>query len=190
MWLRELVTGNLPEITPKSLIPEPLLCLPFSFLHAPQISFVWEIVSLKSCFRLASSLKPLWLWWKQIVVGSSFWLLFILEHEPSPQQSDSLMNHKQMGFPTWCSGKEFGCQWGDVGDMGSIAGPGRSPGEGNGNPLQYPCLENSMDRGAWQATVHGVAKSQTWWKQIINELLLSHVQLVVTPWAVAHVGSR
>ena len=44
---------------------------------------------------------------------------------------------------------------------GSILGPGRSPGEGNGNPLQYSCLENLMDRGAWQGTVHGVTKSQT-----------------------------
>ena len=49
----------------------------------------------------------------------------------------------------------------NVGDPGSIPGSGRSPGEGNGNPLQYSCLENPMDRGAWQATVHGVAKSQT-----------------------------
>jgi len=48
-----------------------------------------------------------------------------------------------------------------AGDMGSIPGSGRSPGEGNGNPLQYSCLENPMDREAWQATVHGVAKSQT-----------------------------
>ena len=48
-----------------------------------------------------------------------------------------------------------------VGDPGSIPGLGRSPGEGNGNPLQYSCLENPMDRGAWQATVHGVAESQT-----------------------------
>ena len=46
----------------------------------------------------------------------------------------------------------------DAGGPGSISGLGRSPGEGNGNPLQYSCLENSMDRGAWQATVHGVAK--------------------------------
>ena len=45
--------------------------------------------------------------------------------------------------------------------VGMIPGLGRSPGEGSGNPLQYPCLENSMDRGAWQATVHEVAKSQT-----------------------------
>ena len=48
-----------------------------------------------------------------------------------------------------------------LGDVGSVPGSGRSPGEGNGNPLQYSCLENSMDRGAWQATVHGVTKSQT-----------------------------
>ena len=47
------------------------------------------------------------------------------------------------------------------GDPGSIPGSGRSLGEGNGNPLQYSCLENAMDRGAWQATVHEVARSQT-----------------------------
>ena len=49
---------------------------------------------------------------------------------------------------------------GDIRDTGSIPGLGRSSGGGNGNPFQYPCLENPMDRGAWQATVHGVAKSQ------------------------------
>ena len=48
----------------------------------------------------------------------------------------------------------------DVGDTSLIPGSGRSPGGGNGNPLQYSCLENSMDRGAWQATVHWVTKSQ------------------------------
>ena len=50
---------------------------------------------------------------------------------------------------------------GEVLDMGSIPGSGRSPGVGNGNPLQYSCLGNSMDRGAWRATVRGVTKSQT-----------------------------
>ena len=49
----------------------------------------------------------------------------------------------------------------NAGDPGLIPGSGRSPGEGNGNPLQYSCLENPMDGGAWWATVHGVAKSQT-----------------------------
>ena len=50
---------------------------------------------------------------------------------------------------------------GDLRDMGSVPGLGRSPGGGHGNPLQYSCLENPMDRGAWRATVHGVAKSLT-----------------------------
>ena len=49
----------------------------------------------------------------------------------------------------------------NVGDLGSIPGSGRSPGEGNGNPLQYSCLENPMDQGAWWATVHGVTKNWT-----------------------------
>ena len=57
--------------------------------------------------------------------------------------------------------KESTCNVGDAGDMGSIPGSGRSLGGEHGNPLQYSCLENPMDRGAWRATVHGVAKSQT-----------------------------
>ena len=51
---------------------------------------------------------------------------------------------------------------GDARDTGSIPGSGRSPEVGNGNSLQYSCVENSMDRGAWWAIVHGVAESQTW----------------------------
>ena len=54
---------------------------------------------------------------------------------------------------------------GDLRDVGSIPGLGRSPGGGTGNPLQYSCLENPMDRGAWRATVHRVTKSQTWLQQ-------------------------
>ena len=60
-----------------------------------------------------------------------------------------------MGFPYSSDGKESAC---NAGDHGSIPKSGRSPGEGNGNPLQYSCLENPMDRGAWRATVHGVPK--------------------------------
>ena len=63
-----------------------------------------------------------------------------------------------MGLLWWLSSKESAC---NVGDKGSIPGSGRSPGGGHGNPLQYSCLENFMDRGAWQATVHRVAKNQT-----------------------------
>ena len=63
-----------------------------------------------------------------------------------------------MGFPGGSDGEESAC---NAEDLGSIPGAGRSPGEGNSNPLQGSCLEKLMDRGAWQATVHGVAKSQT-----------------------------
>ena len=62
------------------------------------------------------------------------------------------------GFPGDSDGKESACK---ARDLGSIPGLGRSPAEGNGNPLQYSGLENSTDRGAWQATVHGVTKNQT-----------------------------
>ena len=68
-----------------------------------------------------------------------------------------------LGLPGGSEGKETAC---NAGDLGTIPGSGRSPGGGNGNPLQYSCLENPMDRGAWWATVHGVAKSQT---QLSNE---------------------
>ena len=64
------------------------------------------------------------------------------------------------GFPGGSDRKESAC---NEGDPGLIPGSGRSPGEGNGNSLQYSCLTNSMDRGAWWATVHGVAKS---WMQL------------------------
>ena len=62
------------------------------------------------------------------------------------------------GLPCGSDSKEPACS---AGDPGSFPGSGRSPGEGNGNPLQYSCLENSMDRGAWWATVHSVAESDT-----------------------------
>ena len=62
------------------------------------------------------------------------------------------------GFPGGSDGKESAC---NAGGPGLIPESGRSPGEGNGYPLQYSCLENSMNRGAWQATVHGVTKSDT-----------------------------
>ena len=61
-------------------------------------------------------------------------------------------------FPDGLRGKESACNAGDTGDAGLIPGSGRSAGGGNGNPLQYSCLRNPMDRGAWWATVHGVAK--------------------------------
>ena len=65
-----------------------------------------------------------------------------------------------LGLPRWHSDNLLSNS-GDTGDSGSIPESGRSPRVGNGNPLQYSCLENPLDKGAWQATVHGVAKSLT-----------------------------
>ena len=69
-----------------------------------------------------------------------------------------LIFDRSVGFPGGSDGKESTC---NAGDLGSVPGSGISPGEANAYPFQYSCLENSMDRGAWWVTVHGVAKSQT-----------------------------
>ena len=74
-----------------------------------------------------------------------------------------------LGFPSSSDGKESACR---AGDPGLIPGSGRSTGEGNGNPLQYSCLENSMDRGARWAMVHGVTKSRT----ILRDLTQTHMK--------------
>ena len=69
-----------------------------------------------------------------------------------------IIRNLRRGFP---GGSEVKASARNAGDLGLIPGSGRSPGEENGNPLQYSCLENPMDGGAWRATVHGVARSQT-----------------------------
>ena len=77
------------------------------------------------------------------------------------------------GLPWWLSGKESAC---NAGDAGRIPGSVKSPGGGYGNPLQYSCLENPMDGGAWRATAHKVAKSQTGLKQLGKHVFrLSHM---------------
>ena len=77
-------------------------------------------------------------------------LLWVLGPSMDPEAGGS--------FPCGSAGKECACH---AGDLGSMPGFGRSPGGGRGNPLQYACLENPRDRGAWRATVHGVEKSRT-----------------------------
>ena len=97
----------------------------------------------------------------------SLWARFLLNRHPIRQQVQVhrilKTYHSSVRVQIFVSqrgseGKSSAC---NVGDPGLISGLGRSPGEGNGNPLQYSSLENSMDGGAWWATVHGVAKSQT-----------------------------
>ena len=100
-------------------------------------------------------------------------------HQPSPPDSErSLLQTvenfgKYCEYPgkPWClSGKGSACRCTSARDMGSIPGLGRSSGEGNGNPLQYSCLGNPIDRGAWWATVHGVAEI---WTQLSNKTTVS-----------------
>ena len=79
-----------------------------------------------------------------------------------PKDTESPKDLETVRLPRWLHGKESSAC--NAGDLGSTSGSWRSPGGGNGNPLQYSCLENPMDRGAWQATVHGVAKRWTWLK--------------------------
>ena len=79
-------------------------------------------------------------------------------------------------LPQWLSGRESDCNAGATGYVGSIPWWGRSPGGGNGNPFQYPCLEKSMNRRSWQVAVHGVAKSQTRLKWLSTHIasIISH----------------
>ena len=88
-----------------------------------------------------------------VVILLSFFHIFVFDF--------LLMTMNHSGVSWWLRGKESACSAGDIGDMGSIPGLGRSPGDGHGNPLQYSCLENPMDREAWWATVHRVTKSWT-----------------------------
>ena len=79
---------------------------------------------------------------------------------------DGDVNVLKLASPLVLVVKKHPANEGDVRDVGSVPGSGRSPGEGEGNPLQYSCLEKTMDRGAWWATVHGVTKSRARLKQL------------------------
>ena len=86
------------------------------------------------------------------------WVQSLGQKDPLEKEMATHCSTVFTGFPGGSDGKESACS---AGDLGSIPWSGRSPGEGNVNPLQYSCLENSMDRGAWWAVVHGVTKGQT-----------------------------
>ena len=95
------------------------------------------------------------------------------------------------GLPQWLSGKQSAYNAGAAGNSDLIPGSGRSPGEGNGNPLQCSCLENPMDRGTWRATVHGVPKSWTQLKPLSMHTPTLWVPGGLGPWltllSLAHV---
>ena len=104
----------------------------FSFSHRPIL-----------CLSIYPSILFIYLW---------MYLYFYISHPFNLWPVPGIV----LGFPGGSDGKESTC---NAGDLGSIPRLGRSPGEGNGYPMQYSCLENSMDRGAWQTTVHRVTKS-------------------------------
>ena len=97
---------------------------------------------------------------KRLVCSGGFHRVLLSFHNTSVRQvtQNKPGPFSKSGFPGGLGGKESAC---NAGDLGSIPRLGRSPGEGNGNPLQYSCLNNFIDRGARQTTVHGLAKSRT-----------------------------
>ena len=103
---------------------------------------------------------------RQSLVGCRLWGRTESDTPEATLQQQQQQQNICSSIPWWLSGKESACQCKRPRDVDSIPRSERSPGEGNGNPPQYSCLENSMYRGAWRATVHGVAKSQTWLKQL------------------------
>ena len=108
------------------------ISLHFFISHASQF-YLWNILNVIKVF------------WKRYKPTPNYFLMF-------------LTLNSGLGFPGGPESQESVC---NAGDLGLISGLGRSPGKGNGNPLQYSCLENPMDRGAWRAIVHGFAKSLT-----------------------------
>ena len=122
-----------PHFTPLFL-PDGLPCGPPAPTCDTETAVVWRLLNVTSC------LKGLW--------------------------SDPWNKYSYICRQTWASpgaqGKESAYSTGAAGGLGWIPGSGRAPGKGNGNPLQYSCLEYPLDRGAWQATVHRIEKSWTW----------------------------
>ena len=134
--------------------------------------YVRENISLLETFRVQKNSSRLF-WGGQRVLGGlhefiqvlcapiSDWRLTCMDQSPLFLASNWAKPTGGMGCPGGTLAKILPASSGNARDSSSSPGWETSPGEGNGNTLQYPCLENSMDRGAWQATIHGVAKSQT-----------------------------
>ena len=149
-------------------VPLLVSCCGFSFALDTWIIFSWWVPTFP-CWWLFSSSLGFWCFhkrWRQVLLLHDFCCLgyitslnFPIRGARSCQlQIGTCHGCYLYGFPGGSEDKASAC---NAGDPGSIPGLGRFPGEGNGNPLQYSCLENPMVRGAWRATVHGVTKSQT-----------------------------
>ena len=119
-------------------------------IQAHQLSFPF----LRRKIERIIKQTPVYLSLRFIALSPTFALLIFL----SPKVCMCIYMHTYMSFPGGVSGKESACKAGDLGDVDLIPGWGRSPGGGHGSPLQYSCLEDSTQKGAWQATVRGVQR--------------------------------
>ena len=163
------IAGNALSHCPHPMVPHLCVCTslapsaykaftsPLSFSRQPGIIYQGRLPwSLPAGLDLLYDHNPLFrsLSWQSLDCMPFLCCLSIIPRRPwaSPQQRTSLVAQMVKNLPTRQK----------AGDPGFVSGSGRFPGEGNGNPLQYSCLDNPRDRGAWQGTVHGVAKSRTW----------------------------
>ena len=154
-----------------------VLCSPFSNCHCIIIDTADTLPSFLRYF-FTNFMLPLPSFCLPATKHAYFWASLVaqtLKNLPA-------MWETQDRFQGWKDSKESAC---NVGDPGSIPGLERSPGDGNGYPLQYSCLENSVDREAWQATIHGVTKSWTWLRNFhftsvfdIQRIVLGHEVLL------------
>ena len=141
-----------------------LLCSVVVVAHGI-FSLRWGMLDLIPCPGIEPPLPILWAW------SLSHWTT----------------SKVPCGFLCGSDSKEPAC---NVGDAGSIPGSGRSPGERNGNPLQYSCLENPMDGGAWQAIVHRVTKSRTWLRDFTFFLSRSYSEILGSLWVLLFICDR
>ena len=142
---------QLKELSSLSHSPRPMPCYPIHSLWHPIFTLLimersWVSTVLKVGYGYRVTPKVLG---RRVYWGGDAVVINNLSLRGMKQQKG--------GFPCDSDGKESACH---AGELGSIPGLGRCPGGGHGNPLQYSCLENPMDRGAWWATVHGVTKSR------------------------------
>ena len=145
----------------------------------PWVSLFWELCE-STQLRGSHILYPQKLWDNKC---SFQWLTFgvlcyVAVAKTHPSWS-GVASQSQSNFSGSSVGRESVCNAGDAGDMGSIPGSGRSSGGGHGNPLQHSRLGNPMDRGAWQAIVHRVAKSWTWLKWLSSGSFLNRFKCLL-----------
>ena len=174
----------------------PVLC----FKSPSCLARILEDYFLKkiNCFQMKWKAYPLVVWQRGKWAGADVIrgpFICTMDRSPETTTLKSVWSPCVLGgFPGGAGGKKTASSCRRLKRHGFIPGSGRSPGEGHGNPLQYSCLENPMDRGAWWATIHGVAKSQKWLKWLSTHVFTFCLFVIPGPkslkcfWGEAKVG--